>query len=55
MLRERLGDFEHVKGALGHDTVETIVQRRRDRENRRLRSRNGCRDGRWTEEQGEQK
>lgn len=26
MLRESLGDFEHVKGALGHDTVETIVQ-----------------------------
>ena len=26
MLRENLGDFERVKGALGHDTIETIVQ-----------------------------
>lgn len=52
MLKESLGDFEHIKGALGHDTVETIVQ---DGENRRLRSRNGCRDGRWTEERGEKK
>ena len=32
MLRESLGDFEHVKGALGHDTVETIVQAERQRE-----------------------
>ena len=32
MLRESLGDFVHVKGALGHDTVETIVQVERQRE-----------------------
>ena len=32
MLRESLGDFVHVKGALGHDTVETIVQAERQRE-----------------------
>lgn len=32
MLRENLGDFERVKGALGHDTVETIVQAERQRE-----------------------
>ena len=32
MLRENLGDFERVKGALGHDTVETIVQTERQRE-----------------------
>lgn len=32
MLRENLGDFERVKGALGHDTVETIVQVERQRE-----------------------
>ena len=31
-LRESLRDFEHVKGALGHDTVETIVQAERQRE-----------------------
>ena len=29
MLKENLGDFERVKGALGHDTVETIVQTER--------------------------
>ena len=32
MLRENLGDFERVKGALGRDTVETIVQAERQRE-----------------------
>ena len=32
MLRENLGDFERVKRALGHDTVETIVQAERQRE-----------------------
>ena len=32
MLRESLGDFERVKGALGHDTIETIVQAERLRE-----------------------
>lgn len=32
MLRENLGDFERVKGALGHDTVEKIVQAERQRE-----------------------
>ena len=32
MLRENLGDFERVKGALGHDTVETIIQAERQRE-----------------------
>nr|WP_330361338.1 plasmid recombination protein [Anaerostipes sp. CAG:276] len=32
MLRENLGDFERVKGALGHDTIETIVQAERLRE-----------------------
>lgn len=32
MLRENLGDFERVKGALGHDTVEAIVQTERLRE-----------------------
>ena len=32
MLRENLGDFERVKGALGSDTVETIVQAERLRE-----------------------
>ena len=32
MLRENLGDFERVKRALGHDTVETIVQAERLRE-----------------------
>ena len=32
MLRENLGDFERVKGALGHDTVETIVQAETERE-----------------------
>lgn len=32
MLRESLGDFERVKGVLGHDTVETIVQAERLRE-----------------------
>lgn len=32
MLRESLGDFERVKDALGHDTVETIVQVERQRE-----------------------
>ena len=32
MLRENLGDFERVKGALGHDTIETIVQVERLRE-----------------------
>src|SRR5699024_336328 len=29
MLKENLGDFERVKGALGHDTIETIVQAER--------------------------
>ena len=32
MLRESLGDFERVKGVLGHDTVETMVQTERQRE-----------------------
>ena len=32
MLRESLGDYERVKGALGHDTVETIVQTEKQRE-----------------------
>ena len=32
MLRENLGDFERVKGALGYDTVETIVQAEKERE-----------------------
>ena len=32
MLRENLGDFERVKGALWHDTIETIVQAERLRE-----------------------
>ena len=32
MLRESLGDFERVKVVLGHDTVETIVQAERLRE-----------------------
>lgn len=32
MLRENFGDFERVKGALGHDTIETIVQAERQRE-----------------------
>lgn len=32
MLRENLGDFERVKGALGRDTIETIVQAKRLRE-----------------------
>ena len=32
MLRESLGDFERVKGVLGHDTVKTIVQAERQRE-----------------------
>ena len=32
MLRESLGDFERVKGVLGHDTVETIVQAETQRE-----------------------
>ena len=32
ILRENLGDFERVKGALGHDTIETIVQAERLRE-----------------------
>ena len=32
MLRENLGDFERVKGALGRDTIETIVQAERQRE-----------------------
>ena len=32
MLRESLGDFERVKGVLGRDTVETIVQAERQRE-----------------------
>ena len=32
MLRENLGDFERVKEALGHDTVKTIVQAERQRE-----------------------
>ena len=31
-MRESLGDFERVKGVLGHDTVETIVQAERLRE-----------------------
>lgn len=49
MLRESLRDYGRVvKGVLGHDTVATIVQAERH-ENRRLRSRNGRRDGRWTE------
>ena len=34
MLRESLGDFERVKGALGRDTVETIVQAEKQREQR---------------------
>lgn len=32
MLRENLGDFERVKGALGRDQVEEIVQIERRRE-----------------------
>ena len=32
MLRETLGDFERVKGALGQDTVETVVREERQRE-----------------------
>lgn len=32
MLRENLEDFECVKGALGRDTIETIVQVERQRE-----------------------
>lgn len=32
MLRENLEDFERVKGALGRDTIETIVQAERQRE-----------------------
>ena len=32
MLRENLGDFERVKGALERDTIETIVQAERQRE-----------------------
>ena len=32
ILRENLGDFERVKGALGRDAVETIVQAERLRE-----------------------
>ena len=32
MLRENLEDFERVKEALGHDTVKTIVQAERQRE-----------------------
>lgn len=32
MLRETLWDFERVKGALGHETVETIVKAERQRE-----------------------
>jgi hypothetical protein len=32
MLRENLRDFERVKGVLGHDTVETIIQADRQRE-----------------------
>ena len=32
MLRENLGDFERVKGVLGRDTIETIVQAERLRE-----------------------
>ena len=32
MLRESLGDYERVKGALGHDTVEAIVQTEKQRE-----------------------
>ena len=32
MLRENLGDFERVKGALGRDAVETIVQAETQRE-----------------------
>ena len=32
MLRETLGDFERVKGALGKDTVETVVREERQRE-----------------------
>ena len=32
MLRESLGDYERVKGALGHDTVVTIVQTEKQRE-----------------------
>ena len=32
ILRESLGDYERVKGALGQDTVETIVQAERLRE-----------------------
>ena len=32
MLRENLGDFERVKGVLGRDTIETMVQAERLRE-----------------------
>ena len=32
MLRESLGDYERVKGALGHDSVKAIVQAERQRE-----------------------
>ena len=32
MLRENLRDFERVKGVLGRDTIETIVQAERLRE-----------------------
>ena len=32
MLRESLGDFERVKDALRHDTVKTIVQVERQKE-----------------------
>ena len=32
MLRENLRDFERVKGVLGQDTVETIIQADRQRE-----------------------
>ena len=32
MLRESLGDYERVKGALGNDSVKAIVQAERQRE-----------------------
>ena len=32
MLRESLGDYERVKGVLGHDKIEAIVQIEKQRE-----------------------
>ena len=55
MLRESLGDYERVKGAVGHDTVETIVQAERLREQeikeqKRVQRRKMNRGARWIRE-----